>query len=375
VRGGGSVTPQLMQALRSACTEWIDARHTATATATATTGASAGASSKPPSPSSSAPASPTSPFSAPTAASSSAKKCALRVRQHSTVQSVQWVSPPVTANEQKQAPAAATGEASGEWRVVYGDGSSERFDRIWLATGCELDVAREPYLQSLFAFQPYSGSSTASPSPAAAASVAAAPRSRPESKGRVPLEVVNGLPCLTADLRVSEGVRFYFIGGYAALRVGPYAANLMGGTSAARQYVAPPSPLLLYCGVQVLSCILLPFVRLADHLKEELSSSEPDAEQEEEAEAAPTAVAPTVQCDSSAAAYFDAEMCYRSGSADGGCLTCPLERVPMSKTLLKSAKRHAEASTKRKTERQREVQHVWQTGRRSPAPPPLRHLS
>ena len=93
--------------------------------------------------------------------------------------------------------------AKGEWAVEFDDGSSGRFDRVWLCTGSELDVRRDPLLGKLLA--------------------------------RRPIGVVGGLPALAPSLRWDKRTAVYVMGAFAALQLGPDALNLAGSrTGAAR---------------------------------------------------------------------------------------------------------------------------------------------
>jgi len=69
-------------------------------------------------------------------------------------------------------------------------------DRIWLATGTQLDVNQWPLLSAV--------------------------------RSHYPLETIHGLPVLDQHLRWS-GCNLFIMGGAAALRVGPVARNLFGG--------------------------------------------------------------------------------------------------------------------------------------------------
>ncbi|MEO1350791.1 MAG: FAD/NAD(P)-binding protein [Cyanobacteria bacterium J06635_15] len=69
-------------------------------------------------------------------------------------------------------------------------------DRIWLATGNQIDITRHPLLQAVMQ--------------------------------RYPVQVVHGLPVLDEDLRW-PGCELFLMGPWAALQVGPVARNLFGG--------------------------------------------------------------------------------------------------------------------------------------------------
>jgi hypothetical protein len=96
---------------------------------------------------------------------------------------------------------AAAAERGGCWEVYFSDGETERFDRIWLATGSEFDVAKDPLLGPLM-------------------------RERP-----VPVE--GGLPVLERTLRWRRDTEVYVMGPFAALQLGPDALNLAGGKTGA----------------------------------------------------------------------------------------------------------------------------------------------
>ncbi|WP_250565132.1 SidA/IucD/PvdA family monooxygenase [Adonisia turfae] len=72
----------------------------------------------------------------------------------------------------------------------------QSIDRIWLATGNQLDVANQPLLKDVMA--------------------------------RYPVEIVNGVPVLDKHLRW-PGCELFLMGPWAALQVGPVARNLFGG--------------------------------------------------------------------------------------------------------------------------------------------------
>ena len=81
-------------------------------------------------------------------------------------------------------------------RVTFDDRSVGDFDRVWLATGGELDVSREPLLGGVLAQRP--------------------------------IEVVGGLPVLTDELAWDDATPLYVLGGFAQLQLGPDALNLAG---------------------------------------------------------------------------------------------------------------------------------------------------
>lgn len=69
-------------------------------------------------------------------------------------------------------------------------------DRIWLATGTQLDVNQWPLLSAV--------------------------------RSRYPIETIHGLPTLDSHLRW-PGCNLFVMGGAAALQIGPVARNLFGG--------------------------------------------------------------------------------------------------------------------------------------------------
>ena len=77
-------------------------------------------------------------------------------------------------------------------------------DRLWLATGSQLDVTHWPLLAAVQASQP--------------------------------AEIVNGLPVLDHHLRW-PGCNLFVMGGAAALQLGPAARNLFGGRLASERIV------------------------------------------------------------------------------------------------------------------------------------------
>ncbi|MGC8711865.1 MAG: SidA/IucD/PvdA family monooxygenase [Leptodesmis sp.] len=81
----------------------------------------------------------------------------------------------------------------------------QRIDRIWLATGSQLDATTHPLLQSVLHTHP--------------------------------LEVVKGLPVVDEYLRW-RGCELFVMGGLAALRVGPTARNLSGARAISDRMVA-----------------------------------------------------------------------------------------------------------------------------------------
>ncbi|XP_053532515.1 uncharacterized protein zgc:113276 isoform X3 [Ictalurus punctatus] len=87
------------------------------------------------------------------------------------------------------------------WKVSLCDGEKWTGDRIWLATGCKLDVNQDPLLSDI--------------------------------KKHFPIQVLEGWPCISETLQWAPGCPVYLMGQYAALQVGPHAVNLAGGQAAA----------------------------------------------------------------------------------------------------------------------------------------------
>ena len=90
------------------------------------------------------------------------------------------------------------------WQVNCDDGSTQQFDRIWLATGTRFNAMEHPLLQKVL--EAY------------------------------PTEMVNGLPVLDEHLRLPKS-NFFIMGGLAALRIGPVARNIGGGKMACQRIV------------------------------------------------------------------------------------------------------------------------------------------
>ncbi|XP_071186883.1 uncharacterized protein [Salvelinus alpinus] len=89
------------------------------------------------------------------------------------------------------------------WRLsLCGQNGCETWtgDRIWLATGCKLDVNQDPMLSSVIK--------------------------------EFPIQVLDGWPCISESLQWAPGCPLYLMGQYAALQVGPHALNLAGGQAA-----------------------------------------------------------------------------------------------------------------------------------------------
>ncbi|MFM7423638.1 MAG: SidA/IucD/PvdA family monooxygenase [Elainella sp.] len=105
----------------------------------------------------------------------------------------------VTFYEQCQVAEAKWSGAS--WQVCCNNAAvhnclhEQQIDRIWCATGSQLDAASQPLLQSVLAAHP--------------------------------VELVKGLPVLNEHLRW-RGCDLFLMGGLAALQVGPTARNLSG---------------------------------------------------------------------------------------------------------------------------------------------------
>eukprot|EP00941_MAST-03F_sp_MAST-3F-sp1_P001659 g1659.t1 len=83
------------------------------------------------------------------------------------------------------------------WEVYFSSGEIEHFDRIWLATGSEMNVTKDPLLGSLLQQRP--------------------------------IETNEGLPVLEKSLRWRNDTEVYVMGPMAALRLGPDSLNLAGG--------------------------------------------------------------------------------------------------------------------------------------------------
>ncbi|XP_036838041.1 uncharacterized protein LOC110500297 isoform X1 [Oncorhynchus mykiss] len=89
------------------------------------------------------------------------------------------------------------------WRLsLCGQNGCETWtgDRIWLATGCKLDVNQDPMLSSVIK--------------------------------EFPIQVLDGWPCISESLQWAPGCPLYLMGQYTALQVGPHALNLAGGQAA-----------------------------------------------------------------------------------------------------------------------------------------------
>ena len=82
--------------------------------------------------------------------------------------------------------------------------SERRCQRIWVATGSQLDARSHPLLKDVLAAHP--------------------------------IEIINGLPVVNEHLRW-QGCELFIMGGLAALRVGPAARNLSGARAASDRIV------------------------------------------------------------------------------------------------------------------------------------------
>ncbi len=87
------------------------------------------------------------------------------------------------------------------WLVICENGDRHEFDRIWLATGSELEASAHPLLSEIL--------------------------------DTFPTRIVNGLPLLDPHLRIGR-TNLFIMGGLAALQLGPTARNLSGGIRASR---------------------------------------------------------------------------------------------------------------------------------------------
>ncbi|XP_015226724.1 PREDICTED: uncharacterized protein LOC107082513 isoform X4 [Cyprinodon variegatus] len=86
------------------------------------------------------------------------------------------------------------------WNLSLSSGDQWTGDRIWLATGCKLDVKQDPLLSDVMK--------------------------------KFPIQVVDGWPCILESLQWMEGCPLYLMGQYTALQIGPHAVNLAGGQAA-----------------------------------------------------------------------------------------------------------------------------------------------
>mmetsp|Transcript_40717 Transcript_40717/g.133010 ORF Transcript_40717/g.133010 Transcript_40717/m.133010 type:complete len:185 (-) Transcript_40717:199-753(-) len=90
----------------------------------------------------------------------------------------------------------AGGEGGGSFDVSFDDGSSERFDYVWLATGGEMDLSLVPLFAQLLA--------------------------------QVPIQTHGGLPALQQDLSWAAHCPLHVMGAFAQLELGADALNLAG---------------------------------------------------------------------------------------------------------------------------------------------------
>lgn len=101
-------------------------------------------------------------------------------------------------------------QTAGHWQVCCDNSAMhecihhQRIDRIWLATGSQLNAATHPLLKDVL--------------------------------NHYPTELVNGLPVVDEYLRW-QGCELFVMGGLAALRVGPTARNLSGARAASDRIV------------------------------------------------------------------------------------------------------------------------------------------
>lgn len=89
---------------------------------------------------------------------------------------------------------------SQSWRVSLCNGEQWNGEKIWLATGCKLNVNQDPLLSDVMR--------------------------------KFPIQVLEGWPCITESLQWTPECPLYLMGQYAALQVGPHALNLAGGQAA-----------------------------------------------------------------------------------------------------------------------------------------------
>ncbi|XP_033866444.2 uncharacterized protein zgc:113276 isoform X1 [Acipenser ruthenus] len=87
-----------------------------------------------------------------------------------------------------------------EWAISLS--TSERWsgDRIWLATGCKLDVTQDSLLSDVIK--------------------------------EFPIQILDGWPSISENLQWAPGCDLYLMGQYSALQIGPHAVNLAGGQAA-----------------------------------------------------------------------------------------------------------------------------------------------
>jgi cation diffusion facilitator CzcD-associated flavoprotein CzcO len=103
-----------------------------------------------------------------------------------------------------------------QWQVSCSHGTHSQYDRIWLATGSQLNVMLHPLLGMVQAAHP--------------------------------TEIVRGLPVLDRHLRW-PGLELFVMGGLAGLQVGPTARNLSGARMASDRIV----PALIKASLQLVA--------------------------------------------------------------------------------------------------------------------------
>ncbi|XP_012675226.2 uncharacterized protein zgc:113276 [Clupea harengus] len=86
------------------------------------------------------------------------------------------------------------------WKLALSCGDHWTGDKIWLSTGCKLDVKQDPMLSDIMK--------------------------------EFPIQVIDGWPCILENLQWDAGCPLYVMGQYAALQIGPHAVNLAGGQAA-----------------------------------------------------------------------------------------------------------------------------------------------
>uniref|UniRef100_A0A3Q3X0W2 FAD/NAD(P)-binding domain-containing protein n=1 Tax=Mola mola TaxID=94237 RepID=A0A3Q3X0W2_MOLML len=86
------------------------------------------------------------------------------------------------------------------WSLSLSTGHHWTGDKIWLATGCKLDVRQDPLLS--------------------------------EVMKEFPIQAIDGWPCISESLQWAEECPLYLMGQYTALQVGPHAINLAGAQAA-----------------------------------------------------------------------------------------------------------------------------------------------
>lgn len=129
----------------------------------------------------------------------------LELFERCEVAAARWV-----LEEPPDAPEQAAQHRSGYWRICCKNPAlhdcihTQRIDRLWLATGSQLDGSQHPLLQDIAA--------------------------------QYPVEWVKGLPVLEETL-TWPGIGLHVMGGLAALHVGPTARNLSGARSASDRIV------------------------------------------------------------------------------------------------------------------------------------------